>query len=124
MSKGAKSRRLENPTQVPLTETPSANYEQRTERNVPDTGGNAIFSIDPELTGGTKMMVEFPVIRDKRATFGLAADTCPRHAQSVPGNAVNLFANKKLKRCKQIENPEGVRDARFEPAARSEPPEY
>jgi hypothetical protein len=48
-----------------LTETPSANYEQRTEWNVRDTGGTAVFSIDPELTGGTKMTVEFTVKHKK-----------------------------------------------------------
>ncbi len=40
-----------------LRETPSANYAQRTEWNVRDSNGTVVFSIDPELTGGSKKTV-------------------------------------------------------------------
>ena len=49
----------------PLIETPSADYVQRTEWNVRDTGGTVIFSIGPELTGGSKKTVEFAVKHNK-----------------------------------------------------------
>jgi len=34
-------------------------YAQRTEWNVRDTGGTVIFSIQPELTGGSKKTLQF-----------------------------------------------------------------
>ena len=49
----------------PLVETPSAAYLQRTEWNVRDTGGTVIFSIDKELTGGSKKTAEFAVKHNK-----------------------------------------------------------
>ena len=49
----------------PLIETPSPAYVQRTEWNVRDTGGTVIFSIEPELTGGSKKTVEFAVKHNK-----------------------------------------------------------
>jgi hypothetical protein len=36
-----------------LQETPTSDYEQRTEWNVRDSDATAIFSIQPELTGGS-----------------------------------------------------------------------
>jgi Circularly permutated YpsA SLOG family len=65
VSKGRRAEDGKIRRKYPLTETPSANYEQRTEWNVRDTGGTAIFSIDPELTGGTKMTVELTVKHNK-----------------------------------------------------------
>lgn len=49
----------------PLVETPSAAYVQRTELNVRDTGGTVIFSIERELTGGSKKTLEFAVKHNK-----------------------------------------------------------
>jgi hypothetical protein len=49
----------------PLIEMPSANYVQRTEWNVRDTGGTVIFSLGPVLTGGSKKTVEFAVKLNK-----------------------------------------------------------
>lgn len=40
-------------TQYLLTETPSANYLQRTEWNVRDSDGTLIFTLDARLTGGS-----------------------------------------------------------------------
>jgi hypothetical protein len=41
-----------------LKETPSSNYLQRTEWNVRDSDGTAVFSISPVLTGGSKKTVD------------------------------------------------------------------
>ena len=49
----------------PLIETPSANYVQRTEWNVRDTGGTVILSIGHELTGGSRKTAEFAVKHNK-----------------------------------------------------------
>ena len=49
----------------PLTEAPSANYVQRTEWNVRDTGGTVILSIEHELTGGLRKTAEFAVKHNK-----------------------------------------------------------
>ena len=42
-----------------LTETPSSNYVQRTEWNVRDSDATAIFTLSPELSGGSKKTAEF-----------------------------------------------------------------
>lgn len=42
-----------------LTETPTANYLQRTEWNVRDSEATVIFTISPELTGGSKKTEDF-----------------------------------------------------------------
>lgn len=42
-----------------LTETPTANYLQRTEWNVRDSDGTVIFTMSPKLTGGSKKTAEF-----------------------------------------------------------------
>ena len=42
-----------------LTETPSDDYEQRTEWNVRDSDGTVIFTMTPELSGGSKKTAEF-----------------------------------------------------------------
>ena len=41
-----------------LQETPDAEYSQRTEWNVRDSDGTVIFSVAPELTGGSKRTEE------------------------------------------------------------------
>lgn len=51
-----KGRRAEDgkiPPQYQLTESPSANYLQRTEWNVRDSDGTLIFTLDKNLTGGS-----------------------------------------------------------------------
>ena len=42
-----------------LTETPSSNYVQRTEWNVRDSDATVIFTMSPELSGGSKKTEEF-----------------------------------------------------------------
>jgi hypothetical protein len=43
----------------PLTETSTASYLQRTEKNVVDSDGTVIFSIAPEISGGTQKTADF-----------------------------------------------------------------
>jgi len=64
-SKGRKAEDGPISRKYPLIETPSVDYAQRTEWNVRDTGGTVIFSIQPELTGGSKKTVEFAVKHNK-----------------------------------------------------------
>lgn len=45
--------------QYQLTETPSANYLQRTEWNVRDTDGTIVFTFAAKITGGSMRTVEF-----------------------------------------------------------------
>jgi len=45
--------------QYQLLETSSASYLQRTERNVRDSDGTVIFTIAPNLAGGSKRTAEF-----------------------------------------------------------------
>ncbi len=42
-----------------LSETPSSDYAERTEWNVRDSDATLIFSLAPELTGGSKLTQEF-----------------------------------------------------------------
>jgi hypothetical protein len=44
-----------------LKETPSANYLQRTEWNVRDSGGTVVFSIGEHLTGGSLKTMELAI---------------------------------------------------------------
>lgn len=59
-----KGRRAEDgpiPDRYNLTETPSTDYLQRTERNVRDSDATVVFSIDPVLTRGSRRTAEFAV---------------------------------------------------------------
>jgi hypothetical protein len=47
------------PARYLLQETPSPDYAARTERNVIDSDGTVVFSLDPELSGGTLQTAEF-----------------------------------------------------------------
>lgn len=42
-----------------LKETPSTEYDQRTEWNARDSDGTVVFSVGETLTGGSKLTVEF-----------------------------------------------------------------
>ena len=44
-----------------LTETPAADYAQRTEWNVRDSDGTVIFTIEKTLSGGSKLTAEFAI---------------------------------------------------------------
>src|SRR5258705_210532 len=67
-----------------LQETPSSSYPQRTEWNVRDSDGTAVFSIGEILTGGSKKTIELarkhgrPVLHLFKASGVLAAETALR----------------------------------------------
>ena len=48
-----------------LSETPSSDYAERTEWNVRDSDATLIFSLAPELTGGSKLTQEFCIKHHK-----------------------------------------------------------
>jgi hypothetical protein len=48
-----------------LKETSTKNYPQRTEKNVQDSDGTVIFTISPNLTGGSKKTAELAAIHHK-----------------------------------------------------------
>jgi hypothetical protein len=53
------------PAHYHLRETPSTDPAQRTEWNVRDADGTVIFSIAPELSGGTLLTAEFAIKYEK-----------------------------------------------------------
>ena len=48
-----------------LSETPSLDYAERTEWNVRDSDATLIFSLAPQLTGGSKLTQEFCIKQRK-----------------------------------------------------------
>jgi hypothetical protein len=63
--KGRKSEDGPIAAQYGLQETPSASYLQRTEWNVRDSDGTAIFTLSSKLTGGSKRTAEFAAKHQK-----------------------------------------------------------
>lgn len=63
--KGRKAVDAVIPARYNLIETPSANYFQRTEWNVRDSDATVIFTVAPDLTGGSKRTAEFAVKHGK-----------------------------------------------------------
>ena len=57
-----------------LTETPSADYVQRTEWNVRDSDGTVVFSVAPRLTGGSRKTVELARKHEKQVLHICRAD--------------------------------------------------
>jgi hypothetical protein len=57
-----------------LQETPDAEYSQRTEWNVRDSDGTVIFSLAPELTGGSRLTEEFAA-RHRKPCLHLSQQT-------------------------------------------------
>jgi hypothetical protein len=57
--KGRKAEDGPIPAKYDLQETPSASYLQRTEWNVRDSDGTAIFTVSAKLSGGSKRTAEF-----------------------------------------------------------------
>ena len=53
------------PARYRLTETPAADYSQRTEWNVRDSDATVVFSIEPMVTGGTKETIALAKARQK-----------------------------------------------------------
>jgi hypothetical protein len=63
--KGRKAEDGAIPLRYNLQETSTANYLQRTEQNVIDSDGTVIFSIKPELIGGSKRTLDFAMKHKK-----------------------------------------------------------
>jgi len=66
-----------------LTETPSEDYSQRTEWNVRDSDGTAVFSVRRELRGGSLLTVEIARQRNKPVIHLCAQDERTNHAQEL-----------------------------------------
>jgi len=66
-----------------LTETPSEDYSQRTEWNVRDSDGTAVFSVRRELRGGSLLTVEIASQRGKPVIHLCARDEQTNHAQEL-----------------------------------------
>jgi hypothetical protein len=57
--KGRKAEDGTIPARYELQETPTANYLERTERNVQESDGTIIFTMTRELAGGSKRTADF-----------------------------------------------------------------
>jgi len=66
-----------------LTETPSEVYSQRTEWNVRDSDGTAVFSVRRELRGGSLLAVELAGRYNKPVIHLCAQDEGTNHAQEL-----------------------------------------
>lgn len=69
-------RSVEGPisAQYLLTETPSANYLQRTEWNVRDSDGTVVFTLASEATGGSLRTIGFATVHRKPCVHISQAD--------------------------------------------------
>jgi Circularly permutated YpsA SLOG family len=66
-----------------LVETPSEDYSQRTEWNVRDSDGTAVFSIRGELRGGSLLTVELAGKYNKPVIHLRREDERTNHAQEL-----------------------------------------
>ena len=66
-----------------LVETPSEDYSQRTEWNVRDSDGTAVFSIQKVLRGGSLLTVEFAASYNKPVIHLRQQDEQANHAQEL-----------------------------------------
>ena len=66
-----------------LAETSSEDYSQRTEWNVRDSGGTAVFSISKELRGGSLLTIELAARLNKPVIHLWARDGRTNHAQAL-----------------------------------------
>ncbi len=64
------------PPQYDLRETPSRKYSQRTEWNVRDSDATVLFTIGPQVTGGTALAL--------KAARRLAKPTLHLHREALP----------------------------------------
>lgn len=71
----------------PLEETPSSGYSQRTEWNVRDSDGTIIFSIAPQLTGGTALTKDFA------SSWNRPCLTLSRSESNNPSGALLTFVD-------------------------------
>ncbi len=63
-----------------LRETPTASYSQRTEWNVRDSDATVLFTMRPELSGGTKLTREFATALGKPLLRLCSAELGPLEA--------------------------------------------
>jgi hypothetical protein len=66
-----------------LTETPSESYSLRTEWNVRDSDGTAVFSVGRELRGGSLLNVDLAGRYNKPVIHLCAQDEGTNHAQEL-----------------------------------------
>src|SRR5262249_46401917 len=66
-----------------LTETPSEDYSQRTEWNVRDSDGTAVFSVRRELRGGSLLTVEIAAQYNKPVIRLCAQEERTHHAKEL-----------------------------------------
>ncbi len=85
--KGRKAEDGSIDTKYELTETPSANYLQRTEWNLRDTDGTIVFTMAKEITGGSMRTVEFAKKHNKPCLHVSKADS------NQPESEVTDFIN-------------------------------
>ena len=64
--------------EYPLKETPSDSHIQRTEWNVRDSDATILFSIEPTLTGGSLLTMEFAGSTANRTRISAREITRPR----------------------------------------------
>jgi hypothetical protein len=77
-----------------LKETPSSNYEQRTEWNVRDSDGTVIFSIGKKLSGGSLLTSNFAQMHEKPWKYlsAAASDSAPeRLGHFVEHNRIRVI---------------------------------
>ena len=92
--KGRKAEGGTIPAHYALKETPSTSYLQRTEWNVRDSDGTAIFTLSSKLTGGSKRTAEFAAKHRKPWIHISAADGPAVHtklAQFVSANGIKVL---------------------------------
>ncbi len=65
-----------------LKETATARYPERTERNILDSDGTAIFSMNDTLEGGTKLTMDL-VRRHRKPLLLISAETKRDHAAGL-----------------------------------------
>jgi hypothetical protein len=84
--KGRRSETGPIPSYYNLTETPRANYLQRTEWNARDSDGTVVFTLAAEVTGGSLRTIDFAKNHGK---------PCIHIAQAREGSAVACRGQKR-----------------------------
>jgi hypothetical protein len=102
------------PPQYELRETPSHHYARRTEWNVRDSDATIVFSIRPNLTGGTRLTLEVarrlgkPVLhlsRDHADSEFLPGDESDGEAISAAASELRTFLERHSPRTLNIAGP-------------------
>jgi hypothetical protein len=77
------------PPRYQLRETPSRKYSQRTEWNVRDSDATVVFTIHPQVAGGTRLAVEF-ARRLAKPALHLHRDSAGSIGESIDAAATKL----------------------------------